>query len=159
MIMENEMSPNWDRSHRLENWELAVNPTTPGHVLEGLVEGAVRAMLERIAENPSATATLLIRLACHDCPEVRAAVAENTNTPQQIVFDLAQDECLDVRYSIAENPHMPLVVLDMLAHDDNPYVAHRARLTIHRVQFVPRTPLAMPERHEEESQILNEGRG
>ncbi len=159
MGMEDEISPSCDRSHRLEHWALAVNPTTPGHVLDSLVEDAAPSMLERIAENPNATSALLTRLANHSCPAVRSAVAENANTPQQIVFDLAQDECLDVRYSIAENPHMPLVVLDMMAHDENPYVAHRADLTIHRVQFVPRTPVVMPERDDQEPHILQEGRG
>jgi hypothetical protein len=159
MSMDNENSPSCDRSHRFEQWALAVNPSTPGHVLHSLVDGAPTPMIERIAENPNATTALLTQLASHACPEVRAAVAENSNTPQQIVFDLAQDECLDVRYGIAENPHMPLVVLDMLAHDENPYVAHRARLTIHRVQFVPRTPLPMPARQDDESQMLQEGRG
>ena len=154
--MDNDCSQTSENLSLVE-WALAVNPSTPSHILDGLLRHERPALLERIAEHPQASANALTVLSQHQCSTVRAAVAENLNTPQQIVFDLAQDQCLDVRYSIAENPHMPLVVLDMLADDDNPYVAYRARLTIRRVQHVPRMPVPLPEL--DEIKVYEEGIG
>ena len=39
----------------------------------------------------------------------------------------------DVRFGLADNSRMPICILEQLAQDENPYVAHRASLTLSRL--------------------------
>jgi len=87
----------------------------------------------RIAENTSMPASMLDQLAFHANPLVREAVADNPNTPMDTLWMLAKDESVEVRYAMAENHNMLLGILAALEEDENPYVAHRAGMTIERV--------------------------
>lgn len=57
-------------------------------------------------------------------------VAEHAGTPAFVLEMLALDTCADVRFGIAENARTPRHILRMLSHDDNPFVACRARKTL-----------------------------
>jgi hypothetical protein len=114
-------------------WSLAINPNTPSPVLEHLANDNSPSMLERIAENPRASSATLTRLACHGNPQVRAAVAENANLSPKTAWRLAQDASADVRMRLAESYFAPLEVLRTLSVDENPYVQHRAQLTLGRL--------------------------
>lgn len=116
-------------------WLIAVNPNTPPVVLDWLVHDATESLLARIAENPRTGSITLGRLAFHPAASVRAAVAENANAPLETILMLAGDESADVRYTLAESYHLPLDVLSFLTEDENPYVAHRARATLHRIEM------------------------
>ncbi len=87
-----------------------------------------------VAEHPDTSFAALRELAGHADVEVRTAVADNRYTPFETVMMLAQDESADLRYAIAENHNIHADVLSMLADDDNPFVAHRAKKTLERVQ-------------------------
>jgi hypothetical protein len=114
-------------------WLLAINPNTPTPVLEHLANDNSPTMLERIAENPRSSSATLTRLAAHGNPQVRAAVAENANLSPKTAWRLAQDASADVRMRLAESYFAPLEVLRMLCGDENPYVQHRAQLTLGRL--------------------------
>lgn len=87
----------------------------------------------RVAENCKSPPELLASLAEDENAEVRVAVAENPQTPAVLLQRLAVDGHADVRYSIAENPNMPEEILVLLCDDDNPYVSHRAQITLRMV--------------------------
>jgi hypothetical protein len=106
------------------------DPETPGELLEHLAKTDNERLLERIAEHPNLSPFLLEILASHPLPGVRAAVAGNPNVPADVLMSLCNDGHDDVRYSIAENPSMSPEILDYLVEDSNPFVAHRARLTL-----------------------------
>jgi hypothetical protein len=122
-----------DRETARIRWLLAINPNTPTPVLEHLANDTSPSMLERIAENPRTSATTLSRLASHVNPQVRAAVAENANLSPKTAWRLAQDGSADVRLRLAESYFAPLEVLRALCSDENPYVQHRAQLTLGRL--------------------------
>jgi len=109
---------------------IASDPETPTELLERLATTDNERLLERIAEHPNLSPFLLEILASHPSPDVRAAVAENPNVTAEILTALCNDSHDDVRYSIAENPSMSPDTLSMLIEDSNPFVAHRARLTL-----------------------------
>ncbi len=109
---------------------IASDPETPTELLEHLAKTDNERLLERIAEHPNLSPFLLEILASHPSPGVRAAVAENPNVTDDILMALCNDSHDDVRYSIAENPSMRPEVLANLIEDSNPFVAHRARLTL-----------------------------
>jgi len=124
-----------DNSKDRIRWYMVHHPNTPPSVLAEIASAdAPRAVLERIAEHPRVGQEVLMKLACHQDSEVRAAVSENINVPDEVILLLAKDECPDVRYRVAENPMIALDVLASLAEDENPYVAHRARTTVQRLQ-------------------------
>jgi hypothetical protein len=112
---------------------LAINPNTPSPVLEHLANDSSASMLERIAENPRASSATLTRLAAHGNPQVRAAVTENANLSPKTAWRLAKDASADVRMRLAESYFAPLEVLRTLCGDENPYVQHRAQLTLGRL--------------------------
>jgi hypothetical protein len=112
---------------------IATDPETPAELLEPLARTDNERLLERIAEHPNVSPFLLEILASHPSPDVRAAVAENPNVPDRILADLCNDIHDDVRYRIAENASTSAERLMNLAEDPNPYVAHRARLTLMKV--------------------------
>jgi hypothetical protein len=114
-------------------WLLAINPNTPTPVLEHLANDSSPVMLERIAENPRSTSATLTRLAAHGNPQVRAAVAENANLSPKTAWQLAKDASADVRMRLAESYFAPLEVLKVLCGDENPYVQHRAQVTLGRL--------------------------
>lgn len=90
--------------------------------------------LREINRNVVTPAYVLRRLAASSDPELRMAVADHLNTPEDVLFLLADDDNADVRYAIAENHNISRNVLNKLQFDDNPYVAHRARTTLARLQ-------------------------
>lgn len=105
---------------------------SPAAVLDVLSMLDDQSLLIRIAENPKASSTTLIRLAQHEMPQVRVAVAENKNMPFAAMKILSEDESPDVCYSMAENYELPSSLLGKLAKHDNPYVAERAVRTLAR---------------------------
>ena len=93
-----------------------------------------------VAEHHDTSADALRELALHSDVGVRTAVADNQNTQLETVMQLAQDADLDLRYAIAENHNIDQIVLNMLAGDSNPFVAHRAKKTLARVQGTSTLP-------------------
>jgi hypothetical protein len=86
-----------------------------------------------VAENPSTSAEVLEHLAQHELSEVRIAVSDNPMVSLTLLGQLTRDENADVRFALAENHQMPVQLLGVLAEDENPYIAHRARRTLARI--------------------------
>ncbi len=61
----------------------------------------------------------------------------NPSGPEVFLQHLALDQSSDVRYALAENAAIPVEVLKVLSRDENPYVAHRADLTLNRLAERP----------------------
>jgi len=112
---------------------IASDPETPGEIIEHLARTDDERLLERIAEHPNVSPFLLEILASHPSHNVRSAVADNPNVPEELLMELCNDRHPDVRYQMADNPCMSTDVLNVLAEDSHPYVAHRARLTLMRL--------------------------
>jgi hypothetical protein len=129
------MSPNHSQSSgstdaKEQRW-LAVNdPETAPQDLENIIGDGCHGLVRRAAEHPKATVEILMNLAAHCDPEVRAAVVHNDKTPDELHWQLARDESDDVRYAVAESYRVGEDVLSALLEDDNPYISHRARVTL-----------------------------
>lgn len=89
----------------------------------------------RLIDHPYTPGEVLLELAHHADPEVRAQVADNANTPLEAIMMLVNDESLDVRISLAECYHLGVSVLEMLLEDENPYVCARAETTLQRLSI------------------------
>jgi len=96
-----------------------------------LFEESAASQLEIEAKSQRAT---LDRLPYADFVDVRIAVADHPDTSQDVLRTLAHDVNADVRFAIAENHNLDIKMLETLAEDENPYVAHRARRTIQRIE-------------------------
>lgn len=79
---------------------------------------------------------LLHQLASDEDKEVRLSLSANKSLPQMLLAKLMNDEDVDVRFGLADNSQMPKHVLEHLSNDENPYVAHRASLTLLRLSKV-----------------------
>jgi hypothetical protein len=114
---------------------LACNPETPPPVLDCMSRVGHSAVVECVAGNPATAPRTLTRLSAHPDARVRIATTDNPNLPNECLMALVNDECVDVRYAIAENHNLPVCIIQLLANDDyqNPYVAHRARQTLKRL--------------------------
>lgn len=113
-----------------QRWQAVNNPDTAPHDLETIIGDGCHGLIRRAAEHPKATVEILMNLAAHCDPEVRAAVVHNDKTPQELHWQLARDESDDVRYAVAESYRVGEEVLSALLEDDNPYISHRARITL-----------------------------
>jgi hypothetical protein len=89
---------------------------------------------KQVAEHPDTSSDALMSLAAHADVEVRTAVADHPSTLLETALLLAQDVDADLRYAMAENHNIHADVLIILAEDDNPFVAHRAKKTLARIQ-------------------------
>ena len=87
----------------------------------------------RLIDHPYTPGEVLLELAHHADPEVRAQVVDNANTPPEAIMMLVKDESTDVRISLAECYHLGVSVLEMLLEDENPYVCARAETTLQRL--------------------------
>jgi len=87
-----------------------------------------------IAEHADTSSYVLGVLASHADVDVRELVADHLSTLPETIKLLAKDTSVDLRYAIAENHNIDEDVLMMLTEDDNPFVAHRARKTLKRLQ-------------------------
>ncbi|MBX9686897.1 MAG: hypothetical protein K2X27_09360 [Candidatus Obscuribacterales bacterium] len=67
--------------------------------------------------------------------KLKMSIADDLSTPMEVLFILAEDESLDLRYALAENHNLSRDLLEFLTLDSNPYVAHRARKTIIRMEL------------------------
>jgi hypothetical protein len=119
-------------------WLIAVQPESPGAMLQIIAEQCSEAFVERVAENPGTWPSTLRTLAKHASAKVRVAVSQNSNTPSDVLFELAHDESADVRYAMAEGVRGDAQLLHHLMEDENAYVASRAKRTLARL-----TPPAM----------------
>lgn len=61
-------------------------------------------------------------------------VAEDGDASDDILWLLVEDENPDVRFCLAENYNIDPNMLKVLSEDENPYVAHRARKTLMRME-------------------------
>ena len=113
---------------------IALNPNTPGSVLEILVRDyndynnswndyynyhhrySIKA---GVAANPNTPVSVLEILARDGHVNVRVAVAANPNTPVSVLEILARDGDVNVRVAVAANPNTPVSVLEILAKDKN----------------------------------------
>ncbi len=78
----------------------------------------------------------LLCLLAHDIEvDVRLSLLDNSFLSSMIFAILAEDEHPDVRYAVAEDYRSPYKVLERLISDENPYVAHRAGLTMQRLSL------------------------
>jgi hypothetical protein len=107
---------------------LAGDPTISPLLLEELAQSQCAEVRGRVAENPSTSLAVLLYLTHDPSEEVRISLTYNAHELPLSV--LANDKSVDVRYALAENLHAPQAVLKTLSHDDNPYVATRARRTL-----------------------------
>jgi hypothetical protein len=108
------------------------HPDTHPQVLDHIASRGSDHLAKRVAEHPRAEASTLNQLALHEHYEVRAALADNQNIPLDLQWQLAQDIHPDVRFSLAQCYHIDQNVLTSLLDDDNPFVAHRAQITLQR---------------------------
>lgn len=108
----------------------AGNELTSEDLLTRLAFDGIDCIRQHVAENPNTPEVILCQLAFDSCIDVRISVADHPRTPLSIIEILAQDSCVDVRFSIAENHNVPDYVLRILTHDDNPFVACRAKQTL-----------------------------
>jgi hypothetical protein len=125
-----------------EYWAVTIllvsNPYTPSQVLEHIAHCAqCPKVLERVAGHPNVNAETLKRLADCKHDDVRSAVAENLNVDETTLELLLKDDSTDVRFALAENPNIPMPILQELSNDDNPYVAHRAQVTVMKTGSTP----------------------
>jgi hypothetical protein len=111
-------------------WLIAVQPDSPGAMLQIIAEQCTAGFVERVAENPGTWPSTLRNLANHDSAKVRVAVCQNPNTPGDVLFELAHDESPDVRYAMAEGMQGDSQLLHHLMEDENAYVASRAKKTL-----------------------------
>jgi uncharacterized protein YqfB (UPF0267 family) len=107
---------------------LAGDPTISPLLLEELAQSHCANVRGRVAENPSTSLAVLLYLTHDPSEEVRISLTYNAHELPLSV--LANDKSVDVRYALAENHYAPQEVLRSLSHDDNPYVATRARRTL-----------------------------
>jgi hypothetical protein len=107
---------------------LAGDPNISPLLLEELAQSQFAEVRGRVAENPSTSLAVLLYLTHDPSEEVRINLTYNAHELPLSV--LANDRSVDVRYALAENLHAPQEVLKTLSHDDNPYVATRARRTL-----------------------------
>lgn len=114
-------------------WLIAVQPESPGAMLQIIAEQCTDAFVERVAENPGTWPSTLRSLAKHASPKVRSAVSQNSNTPCDVLFELAHDQSADVRYAMAEGAQGDIQLLNHLLEDENAYVASRAKRTLARL--------------------------
>jgi hypothetical protein len=89
----------------------------------------------RAAEDPAAPTDILSMLAESCNVDVRMAVADNPSSLLETLTMLAQDQSSDVRYQLAENHNIDESILELLAEDLNPYIAHRAKKTLKRLEL------------------------
>ena len=108
-------------------WLIAVQPESPGAMLQIISEQCSSVFVERVAENPGTWPSTLRTLAKHESAKVRTAVSQNPNTPSDVLFELAHDESADVRYSMAEGMQGDVQLVHHLLEDENAYVASRAK--------------------------------
>jgi hypothetical protein len=62
--------------------------------------------------------------------QTRMDIGDHTNTPVEALLMLTADANVDVRFALAENHNLHESILKALLEDSNPYVAHRARMTL-----------------------------
>jgi hypothetical protein len=55
------------------------------------------------------------------------------NTSIKTIWKLARDPHPDVRFRVADSYTVPIAVLRVLTEDENPFVVHRAQLTLFRI--------------------------
>ncbi len=66
----------------------------------------------------------------HWAPQTRMDIGDHSNTPLEALLLLTADANADVRFALAENHNIHESILKALLEDSNPYVAHRARMTL-----------------------------
>jgi predicted DNA-binding WGR domain protein/pentose-5-phosphate-3-epimerase len=107
-----ELLPNYD------GWdEVALDPSTPVHVLEALTNDADKLVRLGVAENPKTPIHVLEALA--NDPEVKWQVVQNPATPVHVLEALADDANREVRQLIGKNTQTPAHALETLANDEN----------------------------------------
>ena len=107
---------------------LALNPNTPQEILEKFINNGETdtnfnthySILGNVAENPSATKEMLVKLSYVDIAYVRVAVAENKNTPKNVLVRLSVDTAHGVRERVAQNPNTPIEILVRFASEKFP---------------------------------------
>ena len=112
----------------------AGSPYTSVRQLIELAESTYAKVRRRVAENPNSPLCLLSLLLKDEDPDVRLSIASNPGATFRLIESLAVDHCADVRLALAENHHLPMILLIKLCLDENPYVAHRAQLTVSHLQ-------------------------
>jgi hypothetical protein len=106
---------------------------TPPSKLALLSQSAIPHVRGRVAENPNCPVALLSWLAQDSNPEVRLSVAYNPKAPAILLDWLVNDECPDVLFALAEDHNLAAPLLAKLSHNDNPYIAERAKQTLERL--------------------------
>jgi hypothetical protein len=112
---------------------LAGNPGVSPSLLEVLSRSNDPSVRSRVAENTAAPVHTLVRLLKDADSEVRLSLAHNPAAPSWFIEVLAADESADVRLSLAEMHNLSEKLLEFLSRDGNPYVSHRASLTLSRI--------------------------
>jgi len=121
---------------------LAGNTNVSPSLLDVLARSHDSTIRARVAENIATPLHTLFRLLQDHDSEVRSSLAQNPAAPKSILDVLSSDESADVRLSLAENHNLPDVFLQFLSTDENPYVSHRASLTLSRLATEPQRTVA-----------------
>ena len=93
---------------------MAENPSAPASTLDRLADSDDLELQKEALRNPSISIATLERFAT-GMRWQRNAVAQNENTPASILEQLADDDDGNVRCAVAENPSTPVDVLVRLA--------------------------------------------
>ena len=112
--------------------------------------------LRQAAEHPFTPSHVLHKLAKSKDITVRTAVADHANTSIETILFLTKDHSEDLRYALAENHNLDIQALKILSEDENPYVSHRAKKTLARLEggtvlsgnFAPMQAVPKPQRYQ-----------
>ena len=107
---------------------VAGNPGASPEILNRLASDDSRGVRQNVANNPNAPADVLIRLAEDPFEEVQWRLAMNPSCPASVLELLAARGGSKMKLTIVNHPNLPLQVLKELTEDDDPHVAHTARL-------------------------------
>lgn len=133
-------------------YQIAANPKSRPHTLDGLADSTESEVRFRVARHPNTSEETLIKLSKDIDNDVRCMVAKHPNTPlwvleelsedvgwdvrafvaerdipQSLLYDMSWDDDYWVRKSVAENPSTSDDVLKRLANDFESHVANIAR--------------------------------
>ncbi len=97
---------------------IALNPNTPIEILEKIFVNHVNLHPE-LAQNPSASSELLIKLAQGKGLHIRNLVSLHPATPAEVLFHIVSRTNSIGRAYIAQNPKAPIQLLSQLAEDES----------------------------------------
>lgn len=96
-----------------------VNPNTPSHIVDSILNSSSTAFLEKVATCIGIDSDILSKLALHDQARIRSYVAWNSNTSPETLAMLANDKNAGVVREVASNRNTPEATLAKLFETTN----------------------------------------